>query len=253
MTENEYLQNILARERVDVSSTSPLRGYAGVILPHLRAWAGDHIREVSPSGSFAKGTAVKSGTDIDLFISLSHTLTATLENIYTTLFNRMNQAGFKARRQNVSIGVRVDGHDVDLVPARRQDGQSQDHSLYRNRRGGWTKTNIATHINLVGNSGRTEEIRILKLWRNQKGLHIPSFYLELLAIDALYDKRAGDVGRNVMAALAHIRDNIGAARIVDPANTNNIISEDLSAAEKTTIAKAAGAAAQAATWGEIVR
>lgn len=253
MTANQYLQNILDRERVDVSFTSPLRSCAGVIIPHLRAWAGNSLVDVSASGSFAKGTAVKSGTDIDLFISLSHDLSATLETIYNTLFSRMQAAGFSPRKQNVSIGVKIGRHDVDLVPARRHDARGQDHSLYRNRKGSWTKTNVATHINLVANSGRTEEIRVLKLWRNQNGLDFPSFYLELLAIEAMRGKRTGDVAANVFSTFAYFRDYIGSSRIVDPANTNNVISDDLDVSEKARIAKLAGQAAVAKTWGEIVR
>lgn len=253
MTANQYLQNILVRERVDVSFTSPLRSCAGIVMPHLREWAGNSLVEVTPSGSFAKGTAVKSGTDIDLFLSLSHELTASLETIYDTLFNRMQQAGFGPRKQNVSIGVKIGGHDVDLVPARRQDARGQDHSLYRNRKGGWTKTNVATHIGLVANSKRTEEIRALKLWRNQNGLDFPSFYLELLAIEAMKGKQVGDLANNVFSTFAYFRDYIGSSRIVDPANTNNVVSDDLDASEKARIAKLAGQATVAKTWGEIVR
>lgn len=253
MSGDQYLQGILARERVDMSVNSPLRGCANVVMPHLRAWAGNSLVDVSPSGSFAKGTAVKSGTDIDLFISLSHDVSVSLETIYETLFNRMKQQGFAPRKQNVSIGVKINGHDVDLVPARRQDFRGQDHSLYRNRKGSWTKTNIATHIGLVANSKRTEEIRVLKLWRNQNGLDFPSFYLELLAIEAMKGKQVGDLANNVFSTFAHFRDYIGSSRIVDPANTNNVISDDLDSSEKSRIARLAGVAAAAKTWGEIVQ
>ena len=80
------------------------------------------LSDVSPSGSFAKGTANRSGTDIDLFISLSQNTPETLKQIYDKLFSRMTEKGYSPKRQNVSINVKVNGYDVDLVPARRQDG-----------------------------------------------------------------------------------------------------------------------------------
>jgi hypothetical protein len=40
--------------------------------------------------------------------------------IYTTIYDKMVQKGYSARRQNVSINVRVNGYDVDLVPAKHQ-------------------------------------------------------------------------------------------------------------------------------------
>jgi len=43
------------------------------------------VLSISPSGSFAKGTANRSGTDIDLFISLSESTPETLKEIYDSL------------------------------------------------------------------------------------------------------------------------------------------------------------------------
>ena len=89
------------------------------------------------------------------------------------------------------------------------------------------------------------------MWRNQKQLDFPSFYLELTSIDALSSSR-GTLSQNVWKALEYLRDRFPNARVVDPANTNNIISDDLSAADKRKIATAAGEALKAANWGQIV-
>lgn len=66
-----YLQGILAREAVDTGPYSPVRGVQGILAPLLGEWANGNLISISPSGSFSKGTANHSGTDIDLFISLS--------------------------------------------------------------------------------------------------------------------------------------------------------------------------------------
>jgi hypothetical protein len=97
-----------------------------------------------------------------------------------------------------------------------------------------------THINQVAASGRQNEIRILKLWRDQKRLDFPSFFLELVVIEALPWHVAGTLSNNVWHALEHIKAKIATTRIVDPANTNNVISADLSSAEKATLSIAAG-------------
>ena len=44
-----------------------------------RALGGNVVLSISPSGSFAKGTANRSGTDIALFISLSESTPETLK------------------------------------------------------------------------------------------------------------------------------------------------------------------------------
>jgi hypothetical protein len=251
MTADLYLTNILIREMVDVSATSPVRAVQATLAPVLHKWAGQLLRSVSPSGSFAKGTANASGTDIDLFLSLSESTTATLAQIYETLFEALKAAGYAPRRQNVSLNIRVQGQDVDLVPAKRQGPYGSDHSLYRRKAATWTKTNVDQHIAFVASSGRQPIIRILKLWRNQRGLDFPSFYLELTVIQALSGRTVGLSG-GVWSVLEYIRDRFENARVVDPANTNNIISDDLTAAEKKAISSAATQTLAAKTWGEVV-
>lgn len=253
MTADQYLYGILARETVDTSASSPLRQVAVTLMPRLRVWAGDLLVGVHPSGSFAKGTANASGTDIDLFLSLRSDTTATLKDIYDTLFNQLQQSGYAPRQQNVSIGLRVGSFKVDLVPGKQQQANSTDHSLWRNRAQTWTKTNIGTHIAAVQCSGRQNEIRVIKLWRNQRDLDFPSFYLELSVIAALSGNTQPGFSDRVWTALTYLSNRFENARAVDPANTNNIISDDLSESGKTAIARAASETLKAKTWGEVVK
>jgi tRNA nucleotidyltransferase (CCA-adding enzyme) len=173
MTVDEYLRNILQREAVDTGPLSPVRSVQTILQPVLSIWANKYLYSIYPSGSFAKGTANKSGTDIDLFIPLLDSTPETLKQIYELLFARMREVGYAPKRQNVSININVSGFDVDLVPARPQNMLQSDHSLYRRKADTWTKTNVITHINHISGSGRQSEIRILKLWRNQVGLDFP--------------------------------------------------------------------------------
>jgi Nucleotidyltransferase domain len=251
MSADTYLQTILARESVDTSATSPVRSVQTTLQPLLNEWAGAQLRAVNPSGSFAKGTANRSGTDIDLFISLKSGTPDTLKEIYTKLFDRLKEKGYAPKQQNVSINIRVGGYDVDLVPAKHQGGNSEDHSLYRRRADTWTQTNVVRHIATVTSCGRISESRILKLWRNQKQLDFPSFYLELATINALTGAR-GTLSENVWKAFQYLRDSFANARVVDPANTNNIISDDLSTVDKAKITGAAKRALEATDWNQIV-
>src|SRR5258708_9083880 len=99
MTPDEYLQGILNRETVNTGIFSPVRGVHTVLDPIIREGAGNRLLSMHPSGSFMKGTANKSGTDIDFFISLSEETTETLKEIYDTLLNRMNENGYAPTRQ----------------------------------------------------------------------------------------------------------------------------------------------------------
>jgi hypothetical protein len=248
-----YLRGILKREAVDTSPESPLRLVEATLWPIIWNWANGHLLSVAPSGSFSKGTANASGTDIDLFISVSPNVIETLREVYDKLDQALKNAGYKTLRQNVSINVMVGGMSVDLVPAKRQSWLIEDHSLYRRKVDSWTKTNVAAHALHVAHSGRTEEIRILKLWRDQLGLDWPSFYLELTVIRALgFFSTYGDLAANVSRVFEFLRDEFPWARIVDPANSNNIISEDLTSAEKLKISAAGARARTIPYWRDVV-
>jgi hypothetical protein len=252
MTPDEYLQGILNREAVDTGPYSAVRGVHTALDPIIRDWAGNRLLSMHPSGSFMKGTANRSGTDIDLFISLSEQTTETLKEIYEKLFGRMKEKGYAPTRQNVSINVRVNGFSVDLVPGKRQNSYCDDHSLYRRKAGTWTKTNVVTHISRVIRAGRLRESRIIKLWRNQKQLDFPSFYLELTVINALSQQSSGTLSDNVWKVFQYLRDKFPIARVVDPANTNNTVSDDLSAEERTRIKSTGEQTLKASNWNEIV-
>src|SRR5205823_1399197 len=117
----------------------------------------------------------------------------------------------------------------------------------------WTQTNVATHISTVVSSGRVNEIRALKVWRKCHNLDFPSFYLELTVIDALWGKTKGtNLARNVSTCLEYIRDNLEAACVIDPANTANIISDDLTASEKKKIAQAAAKSRDEPYWEQVL-
>ena len=210
-----------------------------ILTPTLQSWAGDRLLTIHPSGSFMKGTAVLSGTDIDLFVSLSDQTSETLKEIYEKLFTKLATNGYAPKRQNVSLNLRVLSYSVDLVPAKRQGASGFEHSLYKRKTESWIKTNVVKHIYYVRGANRQAETRLVKLWRNQKGLDFPSFYLELSVIRALAGQLLPTLEQRVQRVFEYLRDSFVGARIVDPANTNNVVSDDLTTTEKQNISNVA--------------
>jgi hypothetical protein len=246
---DEYIRGILRKYAVNTYAAETA---ANAVAPSIRVWAGTQLASLSFSGSFAKGTANNIGTDIDLFISLKSDTRETLSQIYESLVARAYSLGWNPRRQNVSVGISYAGSKMDLVPARIQSGYQNVHSLYKSKTDSWTQTNIKTHIDKVSASGRIEEIRAIKIWRDLHGLSFPSFYLELFIIQALAGKTRGNVAINVLAALSSIGNSLANTRIVDPANTNNVISSDLSGTEKVSVANQARISANKPYWRDIL-
>jgi hypothetical protein len=71
-------------------------------------------------------------------------------------------------------------------------------------------------------------------------------------LDALAYARYGNLAANVSNVLEHLRDKIERVRYVDPANSNNIVSDDCTQAEKAAIAAKAAESRAQPTWGPIV-
>lgn len=249
MTGLEYVNGVLNKYAVD---SKKIAQYHTFLLPYISEWAGGYLVEVKISGSSAKGTAVSNGTDMDFFISLSSTTNNTLNEIYESLFSYMNGKGFTVRRQNVSIGIDHNSNQIDLVPGRRQSQYGNDHSVYVSKKNSWTQTNIDTHISHISNSKRLNEIKLAKIWRNANALDLPSFYLELIIVDALCNKTVGATDTNFLAALNFIASNIGNRVYFDPSNTNNCISDQISSAEKKRIADTAKISASQKYWKDVV-
>jgi hypothetical protein len=68
----------------------------------------------------------------------------------------------------------------------------------------------------------------------------------------LRNSRKGNIAANTLRILEYLRDNVTTARFIDPANTNNVVSDDCAASEKSKIALQASASLGKNTWDEIV-
>jgi hypothetical protein len=252
MTPDQYVESVLDKYQVPHGPTSAAEQLGLIVAGPIRAWAGQQLNEMRYSGSYAKETGVRGISDVDVFVSLKADTTNSLKDLYEGLHTVALQQGWSPRRQNVSIGVTVNGTRGDLVPGKVQAGYQNYHSLYLRKKNTWTQTNVALHTQTVSGSGRLREIRTVKIWRLLRGLDFPSLYLELFTIQALGGRSQYTLASNVLHALHVIESSLANTRIEDPANTNNVLSDELSNAEKQHIASLAEGSAKEPYWGRII-
>lgn len=252
MTPDQYVEAVLAKYAVPRGPTSPAELLGTAVAGPLRRWAGQQLNALQYSGSYAKETGVRGTSDVDVFISLKADTNGTLKDIYEKLVSLAQTSGWSPRRQNVSVGVTVNGTRGDLVPGKVQAGDQNYHSLYLRKRDSWTQTNVALHVDTVRKSGRRKEILAIKIWRMLHSLDFPSLYLELFTIQSLSGRSSTTLGENVLHALRTIGSSLASTRIEDPANTSNILSDDLTQTEKQTIASQARRSAGQQYWKDII-
>jgi len=218
----------------------------------INTWAGTQLSNIIKSGSGAKGTAIKVISDIDLFISLKSDTAETLKELYNSLDSYVKSKGIQTKRQNVSIGIIQSGLNIDLVPGKIQSGTQNYHSIYVSKKDTWTQTNIKIHIDLINNSNRKDEIILTKIWRKNHSLDFPSIYLEVIVIEAIKNKSVGDIANNFLSVLNYLKDEFINKGIVDPANSNNTISDLLNNSEKQLIVNKAKDSLSQKYWKDIV-
>src|SRR5262249_51388151 len=203
--QDTYVEGVVARRLPATIGAGSLNG----LVATIRQWADQYLLEIKPSGSYAKGTAVAGSADIDLLISLRDDVlsgrTPTLSDVYRSLKDWLSHAGYPTRLQNISIRAALPGINVDLVPAVKRPGNTNDHSVFKRKVNSWRQTNVDTHIDAVRNSGRTFDIKAIKIWRNLHGLDVSSFYLELVVLEALRGRSLYNPAQNFL----HVLDFLG--------------------------------------------
>jgi|GEM_PF-2142061 len=224
---------------------------------HITSWAYRNnisLTDVKLSGSRAKGTAISMTSDMDVFIYLSLSNTDSLKNVYNSLYEYFasSKVSNACVRQSVSIGVRFNGMNIDLIPGQRLSDYHGDHSLYKSERDICTHTNIDKHIKIVRNSFWVPEMVAAKIWRHCHKLSFPSILVELVTIEALNQKGTTDHDKNFVLLLGYLKDKIQTVKIIDPANNDNIISDDITPIEKKKIAEKAKDCRTKKLWTEIL-
>jgi hypothetical protein len=253
-----YLQSILFKY-----SPRDLNSYninLAILKSDLQNWASTCFISIVNSGSRAKGTAISLASDVDYLVSLTSGCNANnggLKSIYDSLHTHLIKKHNPVRKQNVSFRIKIGSLEVDITPARKHTGNTNYHWIYVSKLDTWRQTNIQIHINDISGSGRQNEIKLLKIWRELNGLDFPSIYLEYLTIQILSgkSKSADRLGDNFWFILQELSKDISnplTSRIVDPANSTNILSDLLNATEKRTIVTKAKIAVTKKNWGEIV-
>jgi hypothetical protein len=177
-----------------------------------------YLESVKLAGSHAKGTDLRD-SDVDLFLTYSPNTPAPLSAIQTDLVDH-----FHGQIRNVSVRIAYKGLTVDLVP-------SQNNILWQARFNTSLKTDIDKQIRYVRNSGLIDEILALKIWRRRHALRFPSFLMELATIHAR--------PKDFRALLHFLATDFPTTRLLDPANSDNVVSDLLTEVEKLRIARRA--------------
>jgi hypothetical protein len=250
MKNEVYLNELLEHYRLEKIGQNDER--LQEIKQLVRGWAGNRINKILLTGSNEKETSIKGETSGDLLISIKPGMNMTLANLVDSLECEVIKHGFKANKHSSSISIETNGIEIGLMPGIFQRGTLNYHEILLTGKREPKKTNINLHVNNVLESKRQKEIKLLKIWRNCQQLEFPSFYLELVVIKALRNSDNTDLVENFITILEFLRDRFVDSSLIDPANSDSSISDQLTPAEKEYIRERAKASLEAKTISEVI-
>jgi len=246
MSESGYLKGVLESHRMKhvEGLVAKFEGRQSEIKEAIEEHYSDDTYGCFSSGSFAKHTATNIKFDLDMVVPFKKARFSTLQEMFDDVYRFLNEkygSVASIRKQKVSIGIvfhaDIDGDrvEIDVVPGRElnpNDYQaSHDLNLYFNedhwgfQKGTCQKTNIERQIeHIKGKDGAREIIRLLKIWKKQRGKEYKSFVIELAVIKALenYDGNSG-LWPRLKFVMEYLRDHIAEEnfRLMDPGNSGN--------------------------------
>jgi hypothetical protein len=248
-TVEQYAASMVEKYLVLPDTGSAAHRAADAVIPLVKQWGKQYLQGITLSGAYAQGTAVSLASHVDLLISLSAVPGLGMKSVFWSLFEFLTDRELLPRTRNVTIQVQSEGLGVDLIPECRG---KVGNLLFNKKTGTAVETDVGRHVHLVSSSGRQQEICALKIWRERMGLDFPSLYLELTVLHALDGERFGQVADNVLTVLRYIAAKFEHVVVRDPANEENVVSNDLKPEEKQAIAKAARGALYDENWKKIV-
>jgi len=252
MSNDDYLLQLLAQQNLTQAQLNTLQTLREQIEAQLSVLQG------SPrfyyAGSFGKKTMIRESFDLDIVIYWPHDYGYSLKDISDAVGNILKKNWKFVNPKTVAWELPFEGgFHIDVVPGRAIDGTFKYANLYRRDKDSSFQTSIKVHIDTVRDSGRRDVIRLMKLWRTKQAVPFKkSLALELMTINGCKGTLTDAIEKQLIAALAHVRDSIMTARIVDPANTNNVLSEEISLVERSKIRAAADSALKAQYWSQVL-
>jgi hypothetical protein len=190
--------------------------------------------------------------DLDIIVYFPPTDRFSVRQLYEAVERRLQHHGFATRRHNVAIRLPYNHFHIDVVPGRAMDNTYRYANLYASEKDTTKQTSLKVHIDLVRHGEAQDVIKILKLWRFRHGVPMRSLAIELATAQGLLYNRQTSLEDRVWKVLGWLRDSFATFRFVDPANSNNIISDDISASDKSTIIGAATVSRSQRNWMQIV-
>lgn len=245
MTISQFFEKLLESQSLLEEQLKTLSGHREEVEGYLREKFGQEPT-IRYAGSKAKGTMITESYDLDIVCYFPHDKDTTIKEIYDSVQKILSSKyviepkSSAVRIKGIDKNIETDYH-IDVVPGKFIDGDDGDvflHVVYGEKER--IQTNIDTHIAYVKDSGCQDVIKLMKLWKERNGIPFKTFVLEIVVVETLKGSNNKDnFPESLRKIFTFLRDEIESVRLLDPANSNNIVSESISGGDKDAVASKA--------------
>ena len=242
----------------------PLEGQSARVIKlgsDLMDWAQGCFVELRDIGSHARQTSTFVSSHIKLLLLLSndcHRNAGGIRSSYESLYGYLIERYRHVTKHGMALRIRLNGMDIDVMPARLLPGHTNDHVLYRSDDNSLLQTNLIRHVDDALEAARSHETRLLKAWFMQHEVEAPTIYVDYLVPGKLLagvKPEKDNLPNNFMHMLRQLakRDfNPLLEDLDDPANGENRFSDLMTEADKQRAIKAAQQAMMARNLPAII-
>lgn len=245
-TINKYLEELLGSQDLTSDQESTLREHKKEVTDFLNSEFGDDAPKIKYAGSRQKGTMIRDSYDLDIVCYFPNTDTRTLKEIRDDVSAHLRTKYFiqsKASAErilNLSDSTTPGNYHIDVVPGRFIEGSDDVFLHVSGGEKDHLQTNLKTHINYITNGGCVPIIRLAKIWAHRNRIEIKTFVLELFVVETLSgSKNKDDLKKSFLKVLDGMKNSFGTIQLIDPANTNNVVSKLISTSTKNMVVSAA--------------
>jgi hypothetical protein len=251
LSNENYLRNILDSQNLTQNQIENLRNLRNKIEKQLKSGLKGTPRTYY-GGSYKKNTMISASYDLDIVLYWSPDTPYTLQNLYKAVGSVLQRNWDYVHKKKVGWELPFNGDfHIDVIPGKESSTDNRYAYLYNNETRGRFQTSIEIQVNYVRNSKRQDTIRLMKLWKKRKNVPIKTFILEHMIIEGCKGVSRNTLEPQLNAAFKYLEENITTKKIMDPANSQNIISNDITPEEKNRIRRLATQALDADSWSQV--
>lgn len=245
MTPETFLQNLLAAQNLSDQQEKDLQAHKKEVTDFLRAKFGNDP-VIKYAGSREKGTMICDKYDLDIVCYFPSSDTRSLKEIREDVAKRLSENYLTTSKASAERILDLKGatspgdFHIDVVPGRFIEDSKDVFMHVASGDKERMQTNLKTHIDHIVNSGCVPVIRLAKLWAVRNNVKVKTFVLELFVIQALSgSQNKADLKASFLKVLEAFKDDFSKTQLVDPANSNNIVSRLIDDSEKALVEQVA--------------